>query len=111
MRDYPKRVKRLLREWNMEAHERELHRELIKLDQSFAEWREGKISSGELSHRIHQWDTGPSRELYKRYNSGLREMNVAYAIAVGILEEDNVPVELREAISTLTLPRLKSRGF
>jgi hypothetical protein len=53
-----------------EAYERELHRELTKLDQSFAEWRNGTISSGELSHRIHQYETGPSRELFKHYNRG-----------------------------------------
>jgi len=53
MRDYPKRIKRLLREYSAEAYERELHRELTKLDRSFAEWRNGDIGSGELSHRIH----------------------------------------------------------
>ena len=37
MKPYSKRIKRLLREYSMEAHERELHRELTKLDQSFAE--------------------------------------------------------------------------
>jgi hypothetical protein len=56
MQPRPKRIKRLLRKHVMEAHERELHRELTKLDQSFAEWRDGEIGSGELSHRIHQWD-------------------------------------------------------
>jgi hypothetical protein len=99
MRDYSKRIKRLLREWMIEAYERELHRELTKLDQSFAEWRNGTISSGELSHRIHQYETGPSRELFKHYNRGPRDMTVAYAIVVGILDQDKVPAELFEAIS------------
>jgi hypothetical protein len=31
MSEYSKRVKRLLREYSMEAHERELHRELTAL--------------------------------------------------------------------------------
>ena len=48
MQQYPKNIKRLLREYMGEAYERELHRELVKLDQSFAEWRDGQISSGEL---------------------------------------------------------------
>jgi hypothetical protein len=99
MREYPKRIKRLLLEYTMEAHERELHRELTKLDQSFDEWRNGTIGSGELSHRIHKWDTGPSRELFKQYNNRPHEMSVAYAIAVGILDEYKVPAELPEAIS------------
>ena len=68
MQSYSKNIKRLLREFMVEAYERELHRELLKLDQSFAEWRDGQISSGELSSRVHQYEVGPSRELYKKYN-------------------------------------------
>ena len=59
MLDYPKHIKRSLRQLMAEAHERELQRELAKLDRSFAEWREGRITSGELSYRVHQYDTGP----------------------------------------------------
>lgn len=99
MPDYSKRIKKLLREFMTEAYERELHRELTKLDSSFAEWRAGKISSGELSYRIHQYETGPSRELFKRYNDSPHDMTVAYAIVVGILERDQVPAELLEAIA------------
>lgn len=101
MQQYPKNIKRLLREYMVEAYERELHRELTKLDQSFAEWRDGKISSGELSSQVHQYETGPSRELYKKYNDSYHDANVAYAIAAGILKRDEIPVELLEAISSL----------
>ena len=101
MQQYPKNIKRLLREYMAEAYERELHRELVKLDQSFAEWGEGKISSGELSYRVHQYETGPSRELYKKYNFSYHDANVAYAIATGILKRDDIPAELLEAISSL----------
>ncbi len=55
--------------------------------------------SGELSHRIHEWETGPSRALSKHYNHGPQDMSVAYAIVVGILDEKEVPGELLEAIS------------
>ncbi len=68
MQQYSKNIKRLLREYMMEAYDRELHRELAKLDRSFAEWRDGKLGSGELSYRVHQYELGPSRELYKKYN-------------------------------------------
>jgi hypothetical protein len=98
MREYSRRIKRLIREWMTEAYERELHRELTKLDESFAEWRRGAISSGELSHRIHQWETGPSRALFKHYNRGSQDVSVAYAIVVGILDEEEMPEELLEAI-------------
>jgi hypothetical protein len=98
MADYPKRIKKLLREYLAEAYERELHRELAKLDRSFAEWRVGKISSDELSHRVHQYETGPARELYKHYNGSSPDMIVAYAIVVGILRREEIPAELLEAL-------------
>ncbi len=98
MADYPKKIKRLLHEWMVEAYERELHRELTKLDRSFSEWRDGKISSGELSYRLHQYERGPSRELYSKYNQGDDDMNVAHAIAAGILNREEIPAELLEAL-------------
>ena len=99
MVNYPKKIKKLLRELMTQAYERELHRELTKLEQSFAEWGDGKISSGELSKRVHQFETGPSRELSKRYNDGALDMMVAYAVVAGILDESEMPVELSEPIS------------
>ena len=98
MQDYPKKIKRLISEYLAEAHERELQRELRKLEQSFSEWRSGKIGAGELNYRIHQYETGPSRALYKRYNSGPKEMAVAYAIVAGILRREAIPEELLQAI-------------
>lgn len=98
MEEQPKQIKRLIREWKEKAHERELHRELSKLDESFAEWRKGDIGSGELGHRIHEWDRGPSSALFKEYNDGNPEMALAYAIVIGILKEDDVPAEVLEAI-------------
>jgi hypothetical protein len=112
MQQYPKKIKRLLRENMVEAYERELHRELVKLDQSFAEWRDGKIGSGELSHRVHQYEAGPSRKLYKKYNYSYHDANVAYAIATDILKRDEIPAELLEAISSLLAfyQSLKEKG-
>lgn len=99
MQGYSKHVKRLLREAATTAYERELHAELTKLDRSFADWRDGRISSGELSYRIHQFDVGAARELFNRYNYGTPEMNVAYAITVGLLERESQPAELLEALA------------
>ena len=98
MTEYSKNVKRLLREFAAEAHERELSRELARLDKSFSEWREGMINSGELSYRIHQYETGASRELFNKYNEGKDDFNVAYAIVTGILNRQDAPEELIEAI-------------
>lgn len=41
MREYPKRVKRLLREYAAKAYEAELGRALGELEQQFAVWRSG----------------------------------------------------------------------
>jgi hypothetical protein len=99
MKTYSKHIKSLIREYMGEAYERELHRELVKVDQSMQEWREGKISNGEMSYRLHQYEVGPSRELFKQYNDSPADMNVAYAIVVGLLKRAEVPSELLEAIS------------
>lgn len=97
MSDYPKHVKRLLREYAAKPYERELCRELAPHDQAFAEWRAGAIDSSELSQRIHQYETGPSRELFKRYSNGESALNVAYAVVTGILNQSEVAAELFEA--------------
>jgi hypothetical protein len=99
MKDYPKKIKKLIREYMAEAYERELHRELTKLAVSFSQWQNGEIGSGEFSHRIHQYEVGPSKELYKKYNYGEADINVVYAIVAGILNRDEVPVELLESLA------------
>ena len=98
MRTTSKKVKRGLKEYAIEAYEIELRRELGKLEESFIEWREGRISSGELSYRIHQYEKGPSRELYKKYNYGEDNMNVAYAVVTGLLNREQIPEEIMKAI-------------
>lgn len=99
MRDYSKKIKKLIREFSAEAHERELHRELAGLAHHFEEWRKGQLGSGALSDLVHQYESGPSRELFKRYNGDLPDMMVAYAIAAGILKREEIPAELLEALT------------
>ncbi|NTW59938.1 MAG: hypothetical protein HGB21_16075 [Nitrospirae bacterium] len=112
MREYPKKIKKLIRECAAEAHERELHRELTRLDRHFAEWRSGRLGSGALSEEIHQYEQGPSRELFKRYSGNLPDMMVAYAVAAGILKREEIPAELLEALAGPLeyFDRLKDRG-
>jgi hypothetical protein len=98
MSEYPKAIKRLLRQWATEAYENELRIELTKLDRSFTEWRNGGISSGELSYRIHQYETHPSREMFNRYNNGDDANNVAYAIVAGLIKREEVSSEVLAAI-------------
>ena len=99
MRDYTKPIKKLLRQYADVAYERELRVELGKLAEGFAAWQAGQISSGELSHRIHEYEVGPSRELYGRYNRGSDDINVAYAVHQGLITRDELPPELLEAIA------------
>jgi len=94
-----KTIKKLIREYMTEAYERELRRELKKLEISFEQWRSGEISNGEFSYRIHQYEVGPSRDLYKHYNRGQADMNVARAIVVGILNRNEIPPELLESLA------------
>ena len=39
MKDYPKKIKELIREYMAEAYEHELHRELTRLEVSFSQWQ------------------------------------------------------------------------
>ena len=94
MKRYPKRIKRQLKELASLAYENELSRELALLAEKFDEWRQGRISTGELSRLIHQCHNGPARELWKRYNDGLVHMQMAYAIVHGILREEDIPKEV-----------------
>jgi hypothetical protein len=112
MKEYPKKIKKLIREFAAEAHERELYRELTRLDRRFAEWRKGELGSGALSDEIHQYENGPSRELFKRYNDDLPDMMVAYAIAANILKREEIPEELLDALTNQLeyFDRLRERG-
>jgi len=94
MDDYPRRVKKQLRELASLAHESELRRELMQLAEKFEEWKEHKISTWELDHMIHEYHQGPARDLYSRYNNAPVGMLVAYAVVHRILKEEDVPEEV-----------------
>ncbi len=101
MKDYPKYVKRLLRELAPLAYDRELDLELSKLDARFAEWRSGHISGSELNEHIHNYHNGASREIWSFYFNGEPDLVVAYAIVAGLLERDETP---EEVLAALELP-------
>ena len=62
MQQYPKHIKRLIREYVSRAYEAELGRELEKLEQHFATWRNGEIGAEDLKDLIHEFHQGPARE-------------------------------------------------
>ena len=101
MREYSKRVKRLIREYASRAYEAELSWALGALEQQVATWHSGQISAGELSDRIYTFARGPARELHQRYNANLDDMQVAHAILTGLLPRDTIPAELLEALKPI----------
>ena len=99
--DYPKHIKKLIRQFVEKAYEREMHLELEKLETNFTAWRAGEISVHELNNLIHRYHNGISRELYVKYTShdSPQDMLLAYAIVTGILPRAEVPDELVEALA------------
>lgn len=101
MRDYPKRIKRLIREYGDKAYEAELGQELKKLSYRFDEWNNGKINSIELSETIYKFMKGPARKIYNKYDNELLDVAVAHAIRTGILKEVEVPRELMDHLAQI----------
>ena len=100
-RDYPKAVRRQLRELRAQAHENELAAELVKLAGKFDEWRSGRISAGELTDLIHAYHNGPARQLWSYYNAGDDDLLVASAFVTGVLKQSDVPEDVRQHIQGL----------
>ena len=91
MREYPKPVMKLIRQYARQAHEEELRRALESLAQKFVEWQAGSVSSGELTEVIHGFQSGPSRDLFKLYNDPAPlDLAVAHAITTGVLDEKEI---------------------
>ena len=97
---YPKQMRKTLRELAALAYERELGNHLAELRTGFSEWVEHKISAHELSDRIHQFHDGPSRDLFSVNQKFKPDFLVSRAIALGVLTENEVPSDIREALST-----------
>jgi hypothetical protein len=101
MREYPKPIKRLIREYAARAYEAELGQVLSELEAEFTRWRSGEFSAGELSDRIHTYHQGPARELWSRYNARIDDTLVAHAIASGLLPRETIPAELLAALQPI----------
>jgi hypothetical protein len=110
--NYPSHIEKQLQEWSSEAYRRELKREIKRLERDIAAWKGDRISSEELRHRIHSWDSGPSRVLSQQYDYGPVDANVAFAVVVGILEQRELPEELLQAIEPVlkTYQDMKEKG-
>ncbi len=92
--DLTKSQRRRIRELAGTAYDRELSRELGKLEHDFTLWRRGEIDAHELSDRIHRFHQGPNRRLFSIYTGSDLEMAVAAAIARGTVTEDEATAEV-----------------
>jgi hypothetical protein len=96
MKPLPKKIRAHLNQLVGQAYENELGQALESLAAQVDRWRAGGTTAGELAHWIHTYDTGPLREMYKRYNSHFveLELQVASALRRGLLQEGDVPQEV-----------------
>jgi hypothetical protein len=99
MRDYPKGIKKLIRQYAAMAYEIELSRELKKLSCRFDDWKQGKISSIELAALIDEFNSEPSHGLFNQYNSSPLDMTLAHAISNGVINKSEVPDELLQYLN------------
>jgi len=81
------------------AHERELSRALGKLEASFQLWREGKLEAYELNEQVHDYHQGEQREIWGRYKRGNEAPAVARALALGLLQNEELPPQLLEELA------------
>lgn len=76
------------------AHDRELGRELTRLENVFAEWRAGRLGTHDVSAAIHEFHDGVARDLWVLYNRVDPSSTVPRAVVRGLLAEDEVPPAL-----------------
>jgi len=76
------------------AYDRELGRELTRLETSFTEWRAGRVNAHDVSAAIHAFHDGIARDLWVLYNRMDPSSTVPRAVAAGLLAEHEVPAPL-----------------
>ena len=90
MSEFTKKQRLHLRKLAGDAYERELGSALGELYDGFEKWKGGDLYASELSERIHEFHQGIAQELYSRYNPLDEDQLVARAVAIGLIEEDQV---------------------
>ena len=95
----PKNIRRTLKELSWKSYEIELREHLGNLFNNFKTWDNNKLKSGELSDLIHEFHDGPSREMYKYYNTVDPEMSVSRAIVLEYFSSKQIPEEVFPFIS------------
>ena len=94
----PKR--KILRELAGIAYERELRKALLDLHDQFHGWLKDRMDAFALSDAIHTFHDGAARDLYVFYTRGRPEMQVARAVAHGVLQRDEVPPPILDELKS-----------
>ena len=95
----PKHLRKELRQLAATAHDRELGLYLSQLESHFAAWRAGELGPGELADCIHGFHEEQARAVHATYSMLEPDQLVARAIGIGLLKGDEVPEEVRQALS------------
>ena len=98
MNEYPKKIKKILKELASLSHQRELAVELKVLHERFNDWENNKIDVFELNEYIHIFHNGASQEIWKKHNHADTDMIVSSSAAFGILRKDEIPDEVFKII-------------
>jgi hypothetical protein len=102
MIELSKSEKRELRSLAGEAYEAELAQQFEKLEMAFLSWRKGDISVFDLDDRIHEYYSGPRKQLYTFYQMRNQpEAAVAHALALNLIDRSKVSAGVAEKIEHL----------
>ena len=94
MEPITRRERKSLRELAHLAYDRELGRELARVEAAFAEWHAGRLDPHGVSAAIHAFHDGVARDLWVLYNRIHPSSTVPRAVATGLLTEDEIPPAL-----------------
>ena len=81
------------------AYERDLSRELARLEGEFRRWRSREIDAFTLSDAVHRFHQGPSRELFSKYDHSDPEWAVAHAIHRGVVSVEEAGADALESLA------------
>ena len=98
MKQYDAHVSFLLRQYAVQAFEREIAPALNDLSASFDRFANKDLTTSELVHRIHRFEVGISASLTAKYNGPNADFIVASAIVEGVLAESDVEADVLKQI-------------
>ena len=96
--NFSKNTRKHLGKLAADAYERHLGMHLDKLFVQFQTWKNGEITAADLNLYIHEYHHGPSRHVWGIHSHLKGPDIVAQALARGLVEESEIPSEVRDHI-------------